>query len=94
MPSSKNYVRDYSQEYKTAKGRGEQVDNKLRKRDRRLMVKKGLVRAGDGRDVDHVHALDMGGTGGMGSTENLRVVSKHDNRSFPRDRKGSMKSNT
>ena len=92
MPSSPNYKRDYSQEYSTAKKRGEDVDGKLRKRDRRLMVKNGLVKPG--QDVDHKHALNMGGRAGTGSVANLRAVSVHDNRSFPRNRNGSMKNNT
>ena len=91
MPSSPSYKRDYKQEYKTAKGRGEVKDNKLRKRDRRLMVKKGLVKPG--QDVDHKHALNMGGKAGTGSTANLRATSVRDNRSFPRNRDGSMKEN-
>lgn len=92
MPSSPGYKRNYTEEAATAKKRGENKDDKLRKRDRRLMVKKGLVHAG--QDVDHIHALDMGGKGGDGSTANLRAVTPRANRSFPRTKTGSMKSNT
>ncbi len=92
MPSSKNYVRDYDKEYSTAKKRGEVADGKLRKRDRRLMVKKGMVKPG--QDVDHKQALNMGGHAGTGSTANLRAVSVKENRSFPRNKDGSMKDNT
>ena len=89
MPSSKNYKRNYTEEYKDAKGRGEVVDAKLRKRDRRLMVKKGLVKPG--QDVDHKKALDKGGSAGTGSTANLRATTVRKNRSFPRTKTGSMK---
>lgn len=91
MPSSPNYVRDYKQERKTARKRGELKDNVLRKRARRLMVKKGLVRPHDGKDIDHSQALNKGGSN---STTNLRVKTASDNRSFPRNPDGSMKKNT
>jgi 5-methylcytosine-specific restriction endonuclease McrA len=92
MPSSPNYVRDIKQEEKTAKARGEIPKNNLRKKARRLMVKKGLVKPNDGKDVDHIKALSKGGN--ALDPSNLRVVSEHDNRSYPRNKSGSMKSNT
>lgn len=92
MPSSPNYKRDYKQEHKTAKRRGETKDGAKRMRDRRLMVKKGLVKPG--QDVDHVHAIGMGGKAGTGSTANLRATTPKQNRSFPRNKKGGMVSNT
>ncbi|HEX6825823.1 MAG TPA: HNH endonuclease [Nitrospiraceae bacterium] len=82
-------MRNYAQEVKTAKKRGENVGNKLRHRARRLMLKKGLVKPG--QDVDHTKALDMGGSNTPG---NLRAASPHDNRSFPRTKTGSMKNNS
>lgn len=92
MPSSPNYVRDIAQEKRTAKKRGEIPKNNLRKRARRLMVKKGLVKPNDGKDVDHTVALSKGGEAlDMG---NLRVTSASDNRGFPRNKDGSMKKNT
>lgn len=91
MPSSPSYVRDYAQEAKTAKTRGEREDDVLRKRARRLAVKKGLVKPKDGKDVDHRVPLKKGGSNTM---SNLRVKSKGDNRSFPRNPDGSMKKNT
>ena len=92
MPSSPNYVRDIAQEKRTAKKRGDIARDNLRKKARRLMVKKGLVRPNDGKDVDHSVALKMGGS--ALDSKNLRVVSAHDNRSFPRNKDGSMKRNT
>jgi hypothetical protein len=53
MPSSKNYVRDYKQEARTARARGEiggsDSPNAQRKRARRLALKKGMVQARSGR---------------------------------------------
>ena len=95
MPSSPNYVRDLKQEAKTAKARGEvggsDAPHAKRMRARRLMMKKGLVKPHDGKDVDHKKSLSKGGSN---STKNLRVVSDNDNRSFPRNKDGSMKKNT
>jgi len=92
MPSSPNYVRDIPQEKRTAKKRGDIPRDNLRKKARRLMVKKGLVKPNDGKDVDHRRALSKGGS--ALSMKNLRVTSDNDNRSFPRNKDGSMKKNT
>lgn len=93
MPSSPGYRRNYSQEYKTAKSRGEigtgsNSDNAKRKRLRRSFEKSGKVHPGDGKDVDHKTPLSKGGSN---SKSNGRVVSASANRSFPRNPDGSMK---
>ena len=90
MPSSPNYVRDYTQEWKTAKKRGELKGNAERHKLRRAAVKAGMVKTNDGKDVDHVHALSKGGANTL---SNARAVSPSDNRSFPRNPDGSMKRN-
>lgn len=94
MPSSPNYKRDYKQEAKTSKARGEidgghNTPNAERKRLRRLALKKGMVKPG--QDLDHIKPLSKGGANTL---KNARAVSPHDNRSFPRNHDGSMKSNT
>ena len=94
MPSSKGYVRDLAQEYKTAKARGEigtghDSRNAERHRARRKALKLGLVKPG--QDWDHKKALSMGGSN---SIKNGRAVTPHANRGFPRNHDGSMKSNT
>lgn len=94
MPSSKNYERDYEQEYKTAKARGEigtgsNSDNAKRHRLRRKALKKGMVKPG--QDLDHKKSLSMGGSNTL---KNARASTPSDNRSFPRNSDGSMKSNT
>jgi hypothetical protein len=46
-----------------------------------MMESEGLVKKGDGKDVDHKQALSKGGTS---TRSNLRVKSASDNRSYPR----------
>lgn len=94
MPSSKNYVRDYKQEYATQKKRGESgtgsdSDNAQRKRLRRKALKLGMVKPG--QDLDHKVPLSKGGSNTL---KNARATSPSENRSFPRNKDGSMKSNT
>jgi 5-methylcytosine-specific restriction endonuclease McrA len=94
MPSSPGYKRDYSQEYKTAKRRGEigtgsDSGNAKRHRLRREMLARGLVKKG--QDVDHKKPLSKGGSN---SVKNARAVSPSANRGFPRNKDGSVKRNT
>lgn len=91
MPSSPNYVRDYAQEWKTAKKRGEDKDNAARHRLRRKAVKLGMVKPNDGKDIDHKKALSKGGSN---TIKNARVTTPSENRSFPRHKDGSMKRNS
>lgn len=87
MPSSPNYVRDYEQERKTELARGGRRKNILRLRARRLAIKKGMVKRGDHKDLDHRVPL---GQGGGNDPANFRVESEHANRSFPRTSNGKM----
>ena len=52
------------------------------------MVKEGLVKKGDGKDVDHKTPLAKGGSN---NKSNWRVQSDNENRSFPRTKKAKMK---
>ena len=88
MPSKD---RDYAQEAKTAKARGEQgtgsnSGSAKRHRARRLALKLGMVKKG--QDVDHKKPISKGGGN---SKSNLRAVSPSTNRSFKRNPDGSMK---
>jgi hypothetical protein len=87
MPSSPNYKRDYAQEKRTSDARGEKPKRAARNRARAVLVKKGMVKPG--QDVDHKTPLSQGGS--ATTVSNLRAVSAHDNRSFPRNADGSMK---
>ena len=91
MPSSKGYVRNYSQEYRTAKARNEKgtgsnSGNAKRQRLRRKMLKLGMIKPG--QDVDHKRPLSKGGAN---TTKNARASSPSKNRSFPRKPDGSIK---
>jgi 5-methylcytosine-specific restriction endonuclease McrA len=95
MPSSPGYKRDYTQEYKTSKARGEvgtggDSDNAKRLKLRRQMVAEGKVHKGDGKDVDHKVPLSKGGSN---TQANARIRTPGQNRSFPRNSDGSMKRN-
>ena len=76
MPSAANYVRDYNQEQKTARARGETKDRAKRNAARAKQVKAGRASKGDGKDVDHKKGIK----GGNGS-KNLRTISPKANRS-------------
>ena len=92
MPSSPGYVRNIKQEYKTAVARGEKAGgangaDAKRHRARYEATKLGMVKPGDGKDLDHKKPISKGGSN---SPSNFRVESKHANRSFPRNSDGSM----
>lgn len=79
-------ARDYKKEYATYQGTAEQKHNRaLRNHARRELTREGLVRKGDGRDVDHRHPLI---TGGSNARSNLRVLTEEQNRGFRRNSKG------
>jgi hypothetical protein len=66
-----NKPRPYKKEYENYQGKPEQLKNRAeRNTARAAMVKKGAVKKGDGKDVDHVTALSKGGSNATG---NLRV---------------------
>lgn len=75
MPSSKNYVRDYKQEAKTAKARGEHSDRMERQRARRAYDAKGIDRTG--KDVSHNKMMKNGGT----NADGYKLESPSSNRS-------------
>lgn len=69
--------RDYKREYAIYHGKPEQIKRRAqRNKTRRMMAKQGLVRRGDGMDVDHRNnnVYDQ-------SRGNLQVISKSKNRS-------------
>ena len=81
--------RDYDEEYENYQGNPEQKKNRAeRNAARRELMKEGLVRKGDNKDVDHKRPLVKGGGNSRG---NLRVLSEHDNRSFRRTKNAGMR---
>jgi hypothetical protein len=94
MPFQKNGKRDYKRELeweKKATGKGRQDDRVSRNAARAAAIESGAARKGDGKDVDHKKPLSKGGSN---SKSNLRVVEAGRNRSFARNKDGSMKSQT
>lgn len=84
-------ARNYRTEYDRYQGSEEQKKNRAKRNAaRREAMKNGRVSKGDGRDVAHVKAMDKGGTNGDG----VRIESAARNRSFRRDSKGNLVSET
>ena len=78
--------RDYKKEYRNYHGKPKQrKERAARTRARELMKKKGRVKKGDGKDIDHKKPLRSGGSNGI---NNLRVRKKSDNRSDNGHKKG------
>lgn len=78
-------MRDYRQEYKTQVARGEHESRMERQRARRAMDKKGVSRTG--KDVAHMKALSKGGK----NSDGVALQAPSRNRSFKRNKDGSMK---
>ena len=84
-------IRDYAKEYEQYHDSTLQKKNRAeRNAARAKMAKVGKVHKGDGKDVAHVKALDKGGSNKTG----LKVESRSANRSFARDDKGNLVSET
>ena len=58
---------------------------------RNQAIAEGRVKRGDNKDIDHTRPLSKGGST---SRSNTRVVSQSSNRSFSRNKDGSLKSQT
>jgi hypothetical protein len=81
--------RNYAKEYANYQGTPEQIKKRaMRNAARAEMEKKGVVRKGDGKDVDHKTPIAKGGGNGKG---NLRAVPAAQNRSFPRTKGARMR---
>lgn len=78
-------MRNYKQEYKTQLARGEHDNRMERQRARRKMDAEGVNR--QGKDVAHTVALSKGGR----NKDGVKLQSPSKNRSFKRNKDGSMK---
>ena len=86
MPFMKNGKRDYKRELQWEK---EKKPNRVKDRAKRnsarsTMEKEGKVKKGDGKQVDHLHALLYGGSN---KRSNLRAVSDKANLTKEANRK-------
>lgn len=93
MPyTKKDGTRDYKKENKLYNSRPEQRHNRsLRTMARNAAIADGRVSKGDGKDIDHIKPLSKGGSN---ARSNTRVTSESRNRSFARNRDGSLRSQT
>lgn len=90
MPYMKNGKRDYKREYEKYHGTAEQRANRSKRTVARNQANAdGRTHKGDGKDLDHKIPLSKGGSN---SKSNTRVTSRTANRSFSRNKDGSMKS--
>jgi len=70
--------RDYAKEYREYHGKPEQIKNRAKRNSaRRKAANSGLVRKGDGMEVDHKRPLSKGGSN---HRSNLRIVTRKTNR--------------
>ena len=91
MPYKNPKDRKYTGAAAAYEAQPEQKKNRAaRNAARAKMMKLGKVHKGDGKDVAHVKAADKGGT----IKDGVRVESKSANRSFRRDGKGNLVSET
>ena len=90
MPSSKNYVRDYTQE-RLSESSQRKDQRAERNKARRIAEAYYGAAAIEGRDVDHKQALSKGGKTIL---SNLQPVKPSSNRSFQRNAFGAMISQT
>ena len=92
-----NKPRPYKKEYEQEKARGEHERRMERQRARRAIDKKlpdgngnGKADAREGKDVAHKKALDKGGS----NKDGTYIATAAKNRSFKRDSKGNLVSET
>ena len=92
MPYMTNGKRDYKKENRLFNSKPSEIKKRSeRTTARRRANAAGITHKGDGKDLDHIKPLSKGGTS---AKSNLRVVSASTNRSFSRNKDGSLKSQT
>lgn len=83
---NKSTGRDYSQERAYDASPARKKDRAARNRARYRLMKKGVVRVGDGKDVDHRDYNQQNN-----NLSNLRALPASRNRSYPRTKTGKPK---
>jgi len=77
-----NKERTYKRKNELYKSKQEQIEKRVqRNAARRELMQEGVVKKGDGKEVDHITPLSKGGTN---KRSNLRVKTAKDNRSYAR----------
>lgn len=83
-------ARNYKLEYKNYQGSPEQIKRRAsRNKARREMMKLGLAKKGDGKDVIHKSGNPLNN-----QLSNLGIQSKHANRSYARTKSARKKKST
>ena len=86
MPYTKS-PRPYKKEYKNYQGKPEQKKRRaMRNKVRRMMIRAGKAKKGDGKDVHHKDGNPMNY-----KKSNLKLVRRSKNRSFARNRRSGKK---
>jgi 5-methylcytosine-specific restriction endonuclease McrA len=81
--------RNYQSEYANYQGKPDQIKKRAERNAARAEYVKSHGKSSvAGKDVDHKKPLVKGGSN---ASSNLRVASKHDNRSFKRTKSSGMK---
>lgn len=83
---NKSTGRQYEKEAAYDASPARKSDRAARNRARYKMMKKGLVRVGDGKDIDHKNFNQKDNR-----ASNLRVLPASKNRSYPRTKTGKPK---
>jgi len=79
--------RNYKKEYANYQGKSAQKKRRaMRNKVRRMLLREGKVRKGDGKDVHHKDGNPMNT-----KKSNLKIVKRSKNRSFARNRKAGKK---
>ena len=80
-------TRNYKSEYKNYQGTSKQKTNRASRNSARSALKKvGIVKKGDGKDINH-----RNGNPKDNRRSNLSVTTKRANRSFPRNRRAGKR---
>lgn len=74
MPKKKDYKKIYKKYHSSRKAK---TERNMRNQARRRAERKGLVRDGDGMEIDHKVPISRGGTN---DPKNLRIVKRKTNR--------------
>jgi len=83
--------RNYALEYKNYQGKPKQLAAQSERHKARRAFEKANGSLPDDVDVDHKKAMSKGGTSKLG---NLQAATDNANRSFSRNKNGTMKSQT
>tara|TARA_R110001606_G_scaffold376100_1_gene534616 strand:+ start:1325 stop:1681 length:357 start_codon:yes stop_codon:yes gene_type:complete len=84
--------RDYKRENRIYKSKPEQIKlRSARNKARRLAIKEGRAKVGDGTSVEHIKPLSKGG---KNTRKNTKIVSFADNSSYDRNSDKTVRKNT